>query len=1837
MSTDNLTVYNSPPYYDDYNEANNYLRILFRPGYSVQARELTQMQTALQAQIARFGSHVFVDGSPVIGGLATLNSNYAYVQLSSTGNPDTHIASFVGTTVTGATTGVTATVVGYATSVSSDPTTLYVQYTNSGTNNTTQTFQAGESISNGTYTYTVRATTPTGLGAAVSIAEGVFFVNGCFVYAPASTLIVSKYSNKPSGRLMYVVTENIVTSAQDTSLTDNALGTPNLAAPGANRYQIDLTLSWQPLSWTSQTQTKCIQLLVINNGAVANSASTTYNDLAAALAQRTYEEAGNYTVNPFLATVSPYLNTGSNGGVYTWQQIVGNDLTGTYTNQTLATNYGNSVIAFGLEASTAYVKGYRIQTLNTTWLPIATARSLGYDHGASLLAAMGNYFTVNTVVGMPDVNTLSAVALKNSGGTQIGSCRIRSTDYVSGTAGTSGAVYAVYIMDLAMNAGHQISETATLQSTVPSGHQFTASVVSNTIQDTGDNCLVYPLPVGVVSTLRGTGGAINTYYYVRKEYGPITSSSSSGNTILVLTAQTNEIWSSTLVTDYIVTDDTSGGVLTAVTAVTLSGGLSTCTLTITGTVGHNFYITAPSRRNFREKSKTLNTGVTLTIASPNTTPAGYDSLYYTDVTAVAQVWTTATTGTAPGTYSGGVLSNGTNITSNYVLATGQTDNFYGVSSLQLIPGAVPPTGQLFVVLSYFSHGSGDYFSVDSYSGISYSAIPTYQSTQQGLVQLRDCIDFRPSKTYSTTISAYGGSDNYTGTGASTIAVPLPYSIFTADIQYYLARIDKIALDAVGNFNVIQGVSSLTPTPPADPDGQMVLYTLAVAPYTFGPRDIHPTMVDNKGYTMRAIGNLDSRISTLEYYTALSTLEQAAATAQVFDSGGTQAFNNGFIVDPFIGTNIADVTNSDLACSMDKSTGTCRPMFVEDNTKLFFNAGSSTGYAQTGSVLSLQYYPISYISQPYASLAMNVNPFNVFNWTGQIILSPASDEWKETDVAPTVTIDQTGIYDAITTNATPSASVGTVWNEWQINWAGVASSTNTTSGLNAVEAAVLGSFGTVATTTSTTTGQSQTGVQSSVTPDTVTMNLGNSVVEVNYAPFIRSRMISFWATGLKPNTQVYAFFDGTSVASYVKQVSTFVQYANNSTTQTDYLGATGYPGGSSTLITDSSGSIIGSFVIPNVSPSLQFNTGSRIFRLTDSVNNSQVTGAATTWAEATYVAQGLIETVQAQVVTASVSQSGVISNSTSGSTVSGNLYQPPQSQSNPASNGVAVTTPSTQPTIPNSYESQVPTLDPGGSGFGQVVYPGWGEQRNQVYLDPLAQAFLVDMPGGIVATSVDLFFSAKDANLPVTIQIRTMENGYPTQTYLPNSQVTMPASGVNVDATAAIATTFVFPAPVPLAEGTQYAIVVMTNSNNYQVYVANLGDYDITNPSYRIVNQPYAGAFFESKNASTWQADQTKDLKFNLNRAVFSVATNATVTLNEVPLNLQALAPNPVYTTNGSTTVRIFQQNHGLFAGTSHVTLSGIQPTASSALNGIPITQLNTTLQVQTVEQDSYTVTVSTSATATGLAGGAVAYATQQLIFDVFQPQIQDLIPSGSGISWAVTTTTAQSLAGSETPYIVGASGPVLVNDNNTMAHPGVVVAAPNVSALSSGSYSFTLTGTLSTTQNNVSPMIDLDRCSLITIANRIDNPAASSATGFNVVHSYVAETNPIGCSNLARYVSRVAPLNTAAESLKIYLSVNCPASAYVDVYYQLLPVGASDTNIRDAAWNLVLPDSAIQITNDPTNYAEVSYTVNETELQTLYSTSGVVQYTAFSVKIVLRSSNSSTPPTVRNFRAIATT
>jgi len=74
---------NVSPYFDDFDKDKDYYKVLFKPGYPVQARELTGLQSILQNQIEQFGNHLFKEGSVVIPGQTTYIDNYYAVEIQS--------------------------------------------------------------------------------------------------------------------------------------------------------------------------------------------------------------------------------------------------------------------------------------------------------------------------------------------------------------------------------------------------------------------------------------------------------------------------------------------------------------------------------------------------------------------------------------------------------------------------------------------------------------------------------------------------------------------------------------------------------------------------------------------------------------------------------------------------------------------------------------------------------------------------------------------------------------------------------------------------------------------------------------------------------------------------------------------------------------------------------------------------------------------------------------------------------------------------------------------------------------------------------------------------------------------------------------------------------------------------------------------------------------------------------------------------------------------------------------------------------------------------------------------------------------------------------------------------------------------------------------------------------------------------------------------------------------------------------------------------------------------------------------------------------------------------
>ena len=185
-------------------------------------------------------------------------------------------------------------------------------------------------------------------------------------------------------------------------------------------------------------------------------------------------------------------------------------------------------------------------------------------------------------------------------------------------------------------------------------------------------------------------------------------------------------------------------------------------------------------------------------------------------------------------------------------------------------------------------------------------------------------------------------------------------------------------------------------------------------------------------------------------------------------------------------------------------------------------------------------------------------------------------------------------------------------------------------------------------------------------------------------------------------------------------------------------------------------------------------------------------------------------------------------------------------------------------------------------------------QDKTYVDPIAQSFTIDTPGGAFLTSLNLYFQAKDSTVPVSINLREMEDGSPSGVIIPFSQATVAAADVNVSDTGAVATKFTFPSPVFLLDNTAYCFVINANSDNYRIWTARTGAADVSRYPYSIIKQPFAGSVFRSQNAGVWAADTTKDIKFDINRAEF--ASSGTVVFNEATLPTVQLGDSPFETT-----------------------------------------------------------------------------------------------------------------------------------------------------------------------------------------------------------------------------------------------------------------------------------------------------------------------------------------------------
>jgi hypothetical protein len=1664
-----LDIASQPPYSDDFNADLNFLRILFVPGRAVQARELTQAQTILQNQISAIGSHLFRNNSTVIGAKISVNPSKPAAKIFNLTVADRETGTLTGDSITstypvtnfigrtfqntdpGAATPVAPTkkvkvTHAHVFGVSNSEIVLY--FTFSGAVPVADELFFDSAGSSG---LAIKVKADMFLSMSAVSEPGIVYRGGHFVQVVAQEVIVGK--GLPSDDLYAVVgyrfDEDVVTESNQyvgNLLLDPSAGFYNQSAPGAHRYRVIPVLDSYIKEDEGDLDVEFVEkfasfLEVKSRKIIRDQTDTQYGKILDLLARRTYDESGNYTVRNFDAVIGDHPSD-------------------------------DNKLNVSLSPGKAYVLGYEVRTLTSSLTPMDKAREYSLLNNTYALAGDHFYFVVRTSnatgnpAGTPLISglvplsagsllyaydqglTSGGTVISRASATKIGEARVHSLVKV-------GPEWRLYVSLADSSLAHNFASVSSFRDpTSTPGTNEPLVVVSagfrtsnNTKEtDRADTAKfdtleekVPPSYAGQLTTplLMDINGTTVTkslvpnessFSYMHRRDGVL-----SGSSIVTFTGQSSTV--------KFFSEDEDGVALLLVDNVgsdlavdyvriypsefitTVNNGINPATITITvsgaraaGFAGRK--VTAILKHEqaeapFRQKTVQTFTQTLTSVALTTDLPVLLTKEDGYKLTSVRQLTNIVSGLSSPHILTAAQLALLT-------FDSGQKDWCYDRASIKgfrkLGTFGNPSTPTDFeVVYEYFDHsavGVSSYFCVNSYpfGDANLNDIPSYKSTSRQKYNLVNCVDFRSK------VSEISGK-----------FYPVPLSRFRTDAEVYLPRIDKVFVDSLGQFGITKGIASFQAEPPPDADNAMTLYVIRLAPYTYDRRDLSMVAVDNRRYTMRDIGKIDTRVRNLEILTSLSLLEQSAINMSITDTLGFDRFKSGIFADPLKGHALGDVDSNEYRIAVDPTLGSGRCPFESKGYDLLPLTGSYNVRVWSNTITLDPIAQEIMASNLYASSSVNVNPYIFYVWNGTVVLRPSMDTWFETAYAPEIRTD----------SGQPElpAPSGTMWNNWQNNWVG--QTTVTYSNPTLVNGGAGIQTNVTTTTTNTASTQTQTGTQIGYVPTSST-TVSDRIIDTSSIPYMRSIQVAVAADGMRQGMPVKAYFDGIEVT-----------LSPNASTWLDI--------GSGRPKIDSSGQFRGFFTIPEG----RITTGTKGFTIIDDVNTSSGT--------TTFTSSGILETRQQTITTVRGFEE----------------VRTVVSQTRPLENPTSTSTSTTA----------------------------------TVWLDPIAQSFLVDSPGGAFLSSIEVFFRKKPTvptdieYLPITLYLVSMENGYPTQKIIPFSKVTLLPGDVSASETpSAGSTIFQFSDPVYVEDGTEYAVILFSNSRGYEAWTSVLGEQDrfsestspvpIRNSGIRdaatrdlfreqvfvtsdgqisaanldvislpatvnvqsgirgtnipgtgIAEQPYLGSFFKSQNSSTWSADQMTDLTFRIRKFLFPISTEQTIVLRD----------------------------------------------SKTGGNGL---QLYGTVAPQVINNK-------------------VAIA---------MPNVGDLILPGTSIAYAQSFHAGPSATFSS----------VVNRENVQLADEALLDNALNPSARNN----YSLRAIMKTAKNTISPVIDLEQLRLIGVRYLVSETDLS-----------YDETDPLseldsGVYDAGTYVSRSIKLLKRASDLRVILDAQLSGGGFLEVFYR---------------------------------------------------------------------------------------
>ena len=1823
---------NVAPYYDDFDITKKYYRVLFKPGYALQARELTQLQTTLQNQIEQFGDNIFKEGSIVKGCTFTELKNLAYVKVADDITPtlyvdrteivDTNTAIEYYYEIVGSS-GLKAYIVAASSGFQSkapDLNTFYVNYLNTVELTQQKVFGAGETLNIKEYRIVKQVTVdpytqietvtealeggetvktiavatfsnPVGLSYGLNVSEGIIFQKGHFLFADEQTIVLVKYLpttvvpgefSQPHGiSVGYRVDEAIVNSQQDTSLLDNANGSENENAPGADRLRLSPLLVSVSTA-TAASDSSFFALRRYENGSATQIRDVSqYNVIGEEMARRTYEESGDYVTSKF----------------------------------SFDTSRRNSVVNVKVGPGVVYAKGYRVQNNADIFLPIDSITATSTQQDQPISFEYGGYVDVansHNSTGIVELTGYENISLLGGDGTTVlGSAVVKNytTDAttISTTTineNTNGRLYMFGIRMKDANTQFIDVRYAKVGTDVGTGK---IDIIPS-IRKPELSTLVFDMGQDYVK------GISDLKLHTRKKAAVSLSAGSSQATI---TPSSGEVFTADSLNHILVIGQSNTRLVVTSPSITVEGNL-TFTVSQTGGTLTVYYDVRVSPDLPRAK-QTFDIYVKSTYISVGVNAKTKYTLGVPDVYKLLSV-------------TGG----GVDYTSSFKLVPNQKDDFYDHSYIELIAGRPAPANNtvLTIKVSVFkpdSSGVYNIFTVNSYSGIDPTDIP-YFNGKSGTYNLRDCIDIRPHRLPITGVT-YSATEGGASLIASTEFVSLPVyttsmfantdtyvfpslgTVNSSDVEYYLNRTDVVAVDSYGDFFLIRGEEASRSRAPITSDKTVIaeVYVPGYPTYTHDEAKatnkvgygVKITPVGAKNYTMADIKKVEDQIDRLSYYVTLSSIEADAKNLLIRDANGNDRFKNGIIVDPFNDLSIADLSNPNFNASVDFVEKSLAPAVqtFPINLKVAATTGTQVHSGALATMIAnTTHVPV--ISQEFATNYRTATS-NFYLYKGEGELSPEYDGAYDVTTNPqNISLDLTDAFDNLVDSIQEFMPLTSTSSEV----------------INRARVAQVGSSGRGQTGTIDFTQTIQDTVKSIQSSSTATETaVGDFVTDVRLNPYMRSRAIKILMYGLRPNTRHYFFFGGQDVNASVAPASLKTGSPTNSFESIGRSGAYGDP-----VYTSASGELYAEFLIPEKT----FFVGDQTLNIADVDTFEDIAPASISKGVLTYRAYNFSVDKTSLTISTRIPEYSVDTSTTTRTVVTRTV--PARSTRSDNDN--------------------------------------WG--------DPLAQTFFIKKgvapeSNCIYASKIDLFFKRKSAaNNGVTIMIRQVVNGYPSSEILPFSKVHLTKSEVNVSEDASAATTVNFSSPVRMDVEKEYAIVIMPDAADpdYLVFTSKVGGTDlITN--IQVTQDAFDGVLFTSTNNRAWTPYQDEDLKFKLYRHSFGVGS-ASVTMETDGVEFFSLSDwanvfnngELVYTLGANTISASFSAGSDIVSGTSIGTSYQVGDYIYT-MNGLGVKDL---LKVTNVAGDNNSVTIDGSAIFSGTFSTQPAVAGRVNYYNPSRPQhmylesssardarkfeannaIYGLISGATGTIGSVdnlelsfvrpsieritdrtndlkiSATVVDPVLPLDTPY----SKPMTFNDKTSFNQKGSIVYSKSNDTSQTKNLKMVVDFTNST--DTSTPVIDVENSLVFASRYYINNDSAAAD---------------------AVYISKKVTLAEGfdAEDFRLYVTGYRPNDTDIEAYIRVL--NSSDPlTIEDNPWiplDLISGIGVFSSTTNPNDFREFVYEITETAGTGYSKSGGVTSYTntaglytgfkSFQIKLVMKSSKIGLVPRMLDYRGIA--